>query len=88
MLLKSGATVEAAYWATHFKELGAGVAQAAGKRAEANAVNNIQTKGRRPVEAGAAAQPGVVIRDDPSQFSFAELKVVAEKAKRGEPVKF
>lgn len=87
-LLKAGSTVEGAYWATHFSELGAGVADAAGRRAEANVTKSIQTKGRRPVEAGAAVQPGVIVKDDPSQYTKADLMAVVEKAKHGEKIKF
>ena len=87
-LLKAGTGVEGAYWAVHFRELGAGLAAAAGRRAEENFRNKLNAKGKRPLEAGAAVQPGVIVRDDPSKFTKSELRTAVEKARHGERIKF
>lgn len=87
-LLKAGASVESAYHAIHFNEIVTGVVSLAGKRAEQNVVNNIQTKGQRPAEAGASSMPGVIVKNDVSKLTRADRAEIARRVARGEKVSF
>lgn len=87
-LLKAGTDVQTAYQAIHFNDIVSGVATTAGKRAEQAAINNIQTKAKRPTEAGASQQSGVIVKDDPSKMSFKDLQEAGRRAARGEKIIF
>lgn len=87
-LLKSGIDVKTAYQATHFDEIVSGVVQTAGKRTEQTVINNIQSRAKRPAEAGASTQPGIIVKDDPSKLTRADRAEIARRAARGEQIRF
>ena len=87
-LLISGVDVKSAYQVCHFDDIMSGVVTNVGQRAEQAVVNNIRNKGNRPAEAGAASTPGIIIKDDASQFTPSDRReIVRRMREEGEPVK-
>lgn len=87
-MLEAGIDAKTAFEAVHFEEIMSGVISAAGKRAEENVTANIQAKGQRPREAGAASTPGVIVKNDPSQMSKTDRAEIARRVARGEKITF
>lgn len=83
--LKMGNSVEDSYLLTHHDTI-ENIAQAA---AEKKVLENIRSRGNRPAEAGMryAGRAGQV-KSDPTQMTRAERRKLAERAMRGETVKF
>lgn len=83
--LKMGNSVEDSYLLTHHDTI-ENIAQAA---AEKKVLENIRSRGSRPAEAGMryAGRAGQV-KSDPTQMTRAERRKLAERAMRGETVKF
>ena len=87
-LLDKGIDIEPAFQAAFFNELMTGAMSATGKRVEQNLTNNIQAKGQRPREAGAASTPGITVKDDVSKLSKADRAEIIRRAARGEKITF
>jgi len=87
-LLRNGVDVKTAYEVLHIDDIKASTAQMAGKRTETNITSNIRAKGQRPAEAGIAAPPGVIIKNDVSKLTAADRKEIARCAARGETISF
>jgi len=87
-LLRNGVDVKTAYEVIHIDDIKANTALQAGKQAETNITNTIKAKGQRPAEAGIAAPPGVIIKNDVSKLTAADRKEIARRAARGEQITF
>lgn len=88
-MLRVGVPVQTAYEALHMNELKVGLAQGAAKVTEKQVVDNLRAKGARPSENGATAKnPGVIIKNDPSQLTKADRQEIARRVARGEHITF
>lgn len=88
-MLRVGVPVQTAYEALHMHELKVGLAQGAAKVTEKQVVDNLRAKGARPSENGATAKnPGVIIKNDPSQLTKADRQEIARRVARGEHITF
>jgi hypothetical protein len=85
-LLNLGVDVKSAFEAVHFDEIMSGAIVAAGKKAEENVISNIQAKGARPKEAGIVPNPGVIVKQDPSQFTQEDMEEIRRRVERGERI--
>lgn len=63
-------------------------ASRAARQAEANVVNNIRSKGRRPKENGAAQNPGVVVKDNVEDLTNDDIDEIIRRVQRGEQISF
>ena len=83
-LLESHIPMEHAYKLIHMDEL----MQQTAAESERRTVENIRSRGNRPSEAGASSQPGVTYKSDPSKFTAADRRKIAEEARRGKVIQF
>lgn len=85
-LLQSGVSVGHAYSVMHLDEITKNAATSAAAQTEKAVTANIRARGARPTENGASAQSGVVIKDDPSKWTKADLNEVMKRVARGEQI--
>lgn len=87
-LLKSGTPMELAYRVIHMDALMTDAVQSTAAATEAKVTANIRAKGARPAESGAAAQGGIVYRNDVSKLTKAERAEIARRVGKGETIRF
>lgn len=87
-LLKSGTPMELAYKVIHMDAMMSDAVQSTAAATEANVTANIRAKGARPAESGAAAQGGIVYRNDVSKLTKAERAEIARRVGKGETIRF
>ena len=86
-LLRMGWSVEDAYTAAHANEFIADAVGTAAKSTEKNVVDNIRARGMRPAENGIGQNNGVIIKDDPSKYSDADILEIIKRANAGEKIR-
>ena len=86
-LLRMGWSVEDAYTAAHANEFIADAVGTAAKNTEKNVVDNIRARGMRPAENGIGQNNGVIIKDDPSKYSDADILEIIKRANAGEKIR-
>ena len=87
-LLKSGTPMELAYKVMHMDAMMTDAVQSTAAATEAKVTANIRAKGARPAESGAAAQGGIVYRNDVSKLTKAERAEIARRVGKGETIRF
>ena len=87
-LLKSGVSVQQAYEVMHMDEIKTNAARAAAQTAGQQMVAKIQSKASRPSENGTSSQSAVVIKSDVHSLSKADRAAAAQKALRGEKIRW
>lgn len=86
--LNRGNDVRTSFFIAHMDEILSGSTQAAEKRATEQTVQNFQKRAARPAEGAMQHQPATIRKADPSKLTDKELFEVAERARRGEDIKF
>lgn len=86
--LNRGNSVSQSFYIAHMDEILSGSMNAAENKATQQTVENFKTRAARPVENGVTHQPATIRKDDPSKFTDKELEEVAERARRGETIRF
>lgn len=86
--LRAGVPLEAAYAGLHYDDLVKTAADAAVEAAKKGVVDNIQARGMRPKENGAAAASAFTVRSDPSQLKKADRDEIERRVRRGERIEF
>ncbi len=81
-------TVRDAFLITHLQDILSGAIDSSAKTAQQQTVQNFQARAARPVENGVSTQPAIVRKDDPSKMTKEELFEVAERARKGEKIRF
>lgn len=82
--LQKGLSVKKAYQLAHMDEI---IAERA-KAASENTVQSIKTKQQRIPENGAKVSPSVIIKNDPSKLSEADIEDIQRRIARGERISF
>lgn len=87
-LIENNIPMKKAYETIHLNDIVKGVSEFSAKRAEENAVLNIQKRAARPSENISSSSAGVVIRDDPSALTKKDREEIIRRAQRGEIISF
>ena len=80
--------MELAYKVIHMDAMMSDAVQHTAAQTEQKITANIKAKGARPAESGAAAQGGIVYRNDVSKLTRAERAEIARRVNMGEVIKF
>jgi hypothetical protein len=86
--LNRGNDVRTSFFIAHMDDILSGSMEAAQQAATQQTVKNFKSRAARPSENGLAHQPATVRKDDPSKLTDKELFEVAERARRGEKIRF
>lgn len=87
-LLRNGISLEAAYKTIHFDDMVNGAMAYTAQNVSKAMVNNIQARGRRPVENGASSASSKVFKADPNQLSNQDIDEVIKRVARGADISF
>ena len=87
-LLLKGVPVDHAYKLIHMDEINSEIMKSTAQMTEKRVVDNIRSKGNRPVENGASSQSAFVVKNDVRKLSRADRAEIARRASRGEMISF
>jgi|GEM_PF-3746004 len=87
-LLQSGVSVKAAYEVVHFNDILNRKVEAAKKDAVSAVTQQIQARGSRPAENGAAASTGVIVKKEVRNLTVKDRAELARRAASGEEIVF
>ena len=85
-VLKATGDVGTAYKAVHFDEILPVAMQTTAKKIQEATVNNIQSRQSRPTENGASSSAGVIVKNDPSKWTDADIDDVINRVRMGEKI--
>lgn len=87
-VLRSGASLKAAYQAVHFDDILPNAMHLAAEKQKEATAKNIQSRNTRPAENGISSQTGVIVKNDPSKFTFADIDDLVKRVASGEKISF
>lgn len=77
-----------AYEIIHHDEIVSGIRKKAERETQKRVVDNIKSRGTRPVEGAVSAQGGVTYKKDVTRLTKADREEIAKRAARGEMISF
>lgn len=86
--LDRGMSVEDAFFLSHKASILNGASAQTAQQAQAQTIQNFQTRAARPAENGMGPNPAIVRKTDPSKFSREDVLEVARRARKGEKISF
>ena len=86
--LDNGLSVEDAFFLTHKSSILNGASAQTAQQAQAQTIQNFQTRAARPAENGMGTNPAIVRKTDPSKFSREDVLEVARRARKGGKISF
>ena len=86
-VLQATGSVRMAYQAVNFDKILPMATQEAARRSQEETVNNIQARRSRPAESGASTSAGVIVKNDPSKWTDADMDEVIRRVSMGETIK-
>ena len=86
-MLRNGTPVEHAYKVIHLDEITSDIMRSTAQMTEKRVVNNIRSRGNRPVESSISSQSAFTVKNDPRKFDREDRAEIVRRAARGEIIR-
>ena len=87
-LILKGVPIDHAYKLIHMDEINSEIMKSTAQLTEKRVVDNIRSKGNRPIENGASSQSAFTVKNDVRKLTREERAEVARRVSRGEIISF